>query len=67
MIENLSHFGHGTDTANRHVRYLPLLLMLICLFAQAETVYQGKVVKIADGDTLTLLVDRWAHCSALLI
>lgn len=37
---------------------LPLLLLLVTFPASAETVYQGKVVKIADGDTLTILVDR---------
>ena len=38
------------------MRYLPLLLLLITFPAPAETVYEGKVIKIADGDTLTLLV-----------
>ena len=33
--------------------FLPLLL-LFTLSAQAETL-EGKVIKIADGDTLTLL------------
>ena len=37
------------------MRYLPLLLLLVIFSAAAETIYQGKVVKIADGDTLTLL------------
>ncbi len=32
-------------------------MLLAILPASAETVYQGKVIKIADGDTLTLLVD----------
>ncbi len=37
----------------------PFLLLLLTTFtASAGTVYQGKVVKIADGDTLTLLVDN---------
>ncbi len=40
------------------MRYLPLLLLLITFPAPAETVHQGKVVKIADGDTLTILVDK---------
>jgi endonuclease YncB( thermonuclease family) len=53
------------------MRYLPLLLLLVLpvqahvlldeedLFpATAETVYHGKVIKIADGDALTLLVDN---------
>ncbi len=39
------------------MRYLPLLLLLVIFPAPAETVHEGKVVKIADGDTLTLLVD----------
>ena len=46
---------------NNQMRYLPLLLLLITFPAQAETVYQGNVVKIADGDTLTLLVDNQQH------
>jgi len=40
------------------MRYLPFLLLLITFLASADTVYHGKVVKIADGDTLTLLVDN---------
>jgi micrococcal nuclease len=40
------------------MRYLPLLLLLITFPAPAETVHEGKVVKIADGDTLTLLVEN---------
>ena len=43
------------------MRYLPLLLLLITFPALAETVHQGKVVKTADGDTLTLLVDEKQH------
>ena len=39
------------------MRYLPLFLLLVSSLASSETVHQGKVVKIADGDTLTLLVD----------
>ena len=40
------------------MRYLPTLLLLVTFSASAETVYHGKVVKIADGDTLTILVDN---------
>jgi micrococcal nuclease len=40
------------------MRYLPLLLFLVAFQAPAGTVYWGKVVKIADGDTLVLLVDE---------
>ena len=43
------------------MRYLSLLLLLATFLASAETVYQGKVVKIADGETLTLLVDSQQH------
>jgi micrococcal nuclease len=43
------------------MRYLPLLLLLLMFPASAETVYHGKVIKIADGDTLTLLVDSKQH------
>jgi endonuclease YncB( thermonuclease family) len=40
------------------MRSNPLVLLLLVTFpATAETVHQGKVVEIADGDTLTLLVD----------
>jgi endonuclease YncB( thermonuclease family) len=38
-------------------RALLLLLVLAAPAAWAET-YQGKVVRVSDGDTLTLLVDR---------
>ena len=40
------------------MRYLPLLLLLAGISVLAETTHQGKVVKIADGDTLTLLVEK---------
>jgi micrococcal nuclease len=43
------------------MRYLSLFLLLISFTASAETVHQGKVVRIADGDTLTLLVDSKQH------
>ena len=43
------------------MRYLPLLLVLVITPAPAEIVYHGKVVKIADGNTLTLLVDSKQH------
>ena len=43
------------------MRYLPLLLFLVIFPAPAETVYQGKVVRIVDGDTLVLLVDEKQH------
>ena len=43
------------------MRYLPLLLLSITFPALAETVHQGKVVKTADGDTLTLLIDEKQH------
>ncbi len=35
-----------------------LLLTLASFLASAETVYQGTVVRIVDGDTLVLLVDQ---------
>lgn len=37
------------------MRYLPLLLLLAGISASAETVHQGKVVRVIDGDTLSLL------------
>jgi endonuclease YncB( thermonuclease family) len=40
---------------------LPLLLLLVISTATAQTVYQGKVVKIADGDTLTILANNKQH------
>ena len=40
------------------MRYLSLFLLLISFTATAETVHQGKVVRIVDGDTLVLLVDE---------
>ena len=43
------------------MRFLPLLLLLVLFPATAETVYHGKVIKIADGDTLTLLVNNKQH------
>lgn len=43
------------------MRVLPLLLLLITFPVPAQTVYQGPVIKIADGDTLTILVDNQQH------
>ena len=40
------------------MRYLSFLLLLVIVATPADTVHQGKVVKIADGDTLTLLVNN---------
>ncbi len=37
---------------------LYLLLLLTSFLASAQTVYQGTVVRIVDGDTLVLLVDQ---------
>jgi len=53
--------GGGFHCHIRHMRYLPLLLLLAGISVSAETIHQGKVVKIADGDTLTLLVDGQQH------
>ena len=39
------------------MRYLPILLLLVLFSATAQTIYHGKVGKIADGDTLTILID----------
>jgi micrococcal nuclease len=38
------------------MRHLPLLLLLVILPVAAQTFHEGKVVKIVDVDTLTLLV-----------
>jgi micrococcal nuclease len=40
------------------MRYLSLFLLLISFTATAETVHQGKIVRIVDGDTLVLLVEQ---------
>lgn len=40
------------------MRYLPLLLVLVVYQSPAEAVHQGKVIKIADGDTLIIRVDK---------
>ncbi len=40
------------------MRHVPLLLLLVISTTTAQTVHHGKVVKIADGDTLTLLVNE---------
>lgn len=56
MIHHQLWAGIFTAILN-HMHYLALVLLLVTFPATAETVYQGKVIKIADGDTLTLLVD----------
>ena len=43
----------------RAILLLILLLVPLCLFA--DTIHEGKVVKIADGDTLTILVANQQH------
>ncbi len=43
------------------MRYLPLLLLLVTFSTTAETVHEGKVVKVVDGDTLTILVVNQQH------
>ena len=43
------------------MRYLSLLLLLVSFSVPAETVHQGGVVRIVDGDTLVLLVDEKQH------
>ena len=53
--------GGGSHCHNWQMRYLPLLLLLIAFPAPAETVHEGKVVKVVDGDTLTILVDNLQH------
>ncbi len=40
---------------------LLLILLLVPLSLLAATVHEGKVIKIADGDTLTILVDTQQH------
>ena len=37
---------------------LLLILVLVPLSLFADTIHEGKVIKIADGDTLTILVDK---------
>lgn len=43
------------------MRYLSLILLLVIFPVSAETIHQGKVVRIVDGDTLVLLVDEKQH------
>lgn len=40
------------------IRLLISLLLLLPIFLSAQEVLKGRVVKIADGDTFTLLVDE---------
>ena len=44
----------------KHITFTLLLSLLLCLCASAETL-TGKVVRIADGDTFTLLVNKKQH------
>lgn len=44
----------------KHITITLLLSLLLCLCASAETL-TGKVVRIADGDTFTLLVNKKQH------
>ena len=53
--------GGAFHCHNWQMRYLPFLLLLVTFPVAAETVHYGKVIKIADGDTLTLLVDNTQH------
>ncbi len=53
--------GGGSHCHNGHMRFLTLFLLLVIFSAAAEIVYQGKVVRIVDGDTLVLLVDEKQH------
>ncbi len=51
--------GASLECDNSRMR-APLLLMLLLvpLSLFADTIREGKVIKIADGDTLTILVDK---------
>ena len=51
-------YGEARFCHNSRIRFLLFLLLLITFPAPAETVYQGKVVRIVDGDTLVLLLDE---------
>lgn len=44
----------------KHIATTILFTFLLCLTVQAETLI-GKVVRIADGDTFTLLIDKKQH------
>ena len=37
---------------------LLLILLFVPISLFADTIHEGKVIKIADGDTLTILVDK---------
>ena len=39
----------------------PCLVSVFLAYADAATILSGTVVSIADGDTMTLLVDRTQH------
>ncbi len=41
--------------------FVALFLLLAAFLVSAETVHEGKVVKVVDGDTLTILVDNLQH------
>ena len=41
--------------------WVVVLVLLGALDASAQSVLEGNVVSITDGDTLTLLVDRTQH------
>ena len=43
-----------------------ILTFLLCISLQAETLI-GKVVRIADGDTFTLLVDKNSIVSDFMV
>ena len=51
--------AHGQ--ASKRVTLTLVFSLFVAVSATAGTLYHGKVVKIADGDTLTLLVDEKQH------
>ena len=51
--------GLASRLAVRQMRWLVLALMVTTV--DAQTLLEGNVVGITDGDTLTLLVDRTQH------
>jgi endonuclease YncB( thermonuclease family) len=43
------------------VKFTVVVTLIYSLFASANTILEGNVVGITDGDTLTILVDRTQH------
>ena len=49
-------WGHHDSMARKHRIAAPLILFLLPTLAHAD--FSGKVVKVYDGDTITVLNDQ---------